>query len=234
MRVRRRRAIGQIAALLLGAVIAAGITALFMATTFDVKFDSSAEIGLNNPNNNNNQPRAAQGLGGLGGLDQSLRSRRQLIRDDSAGNNQNLEHNSKMSGDTFLSNSDNGDSAGERDFDAEVGGVLSGDANFDVEEDDGVPQRYKDFEKEAPKKEAPKVKNVDTDGTPQKINDGQPQKKINPGQRLKDGPDWTPDPSSIEIVSLDKPRALLYRHFLSEEECDYMINYSSSHLSRSG
>jgi len=42
------------------------------------------------------------------------------------------------------------------------------------------------------------------------------------------------DPRSVEVLSLDKPRAFLYRNFMTEEECDHLISISRGGLSKSG
>lgn len=31
------------------------------------------------------------------------------------------------------------------------------------------------------------------------------------------------DPRSIQIISLDRPRAFLYKRFLSDAECDFLV-----------
>ena len=42
------------------------------------------------------------------------------------------------------------------------------------------------------------------------------------------------DPRNVEVLSLDKPRAFLYHEFLTDEECDHMIEAAKPGLSQSG
>jgi len=42
------------------------------------------------------------------------------------------------------------------------------------------------------------------------------------------------DPRSIQIVSLDNPRAFSYKRFLSDEECDFLVQHSKPNMYKSG
>ena len=42
------------------------------------------------------------------------------------------------------------------------------------------------------------------------------------------------DPTRVETLSLDRPRAFLYHGFLSDEECDHMVAMSTAGLHKSG
>ena len=47
-------------------------------------------------------------------------------------------------------------------------------------------------------------------------------------------PEHVLDPNKMEIISLDHPRAFLYKRFMTDKECDFMIDHSKSRMTKSG
>ena len=40
------------------------------------------------------------------------------------------------------------------------------------------------------------------------------------------------DPRNVQVISLDKPRAFLYKRFMSDAECDFMVVRPAIHTHR--
>ena len=47
-------------------------------------------------------------------------------------------------------------------------------------------------------------------------------------------PEHVLDPNKMEIISLDHPRAFLYKRFMTDKECDFLIDHSKSRMTKSG
>jgi len=47
-------------------------------------------------------------------------------------------------------------------------------------------------------------------------------------------PEHALDPAKILAISLDHPRSFLYKRFMTDEECDYLVNHSKNRMSKSG
>lgn len=42
------------------------------------------------------------------------------------------------------------------------------------------------------------------------------------------------NPRSVQVISLDNPRAFLYKGFMSDEECDFLVDHSKPNMFKSG
>jgi prolyl 4-hydroxylase len=61
-----------------------------------------------------------------------------------------------------------------------------------------------------------------------------PQKFTVRDEAKQTPPEHVLDPSRMQIISLDHPRAFLYKRFMTDEECDYLIDHCKTHMTKSG
>ena len=61
-----------------------------------------------------------------------------------------------------------------------------------------------------------------------------PEKFTTRNEATTTSPEHVLDPNRMQIISLDHPRAFLYKRFMTDEECDFLIDHSKSRMSKSG
>jgi len=61
-----------------------------------------------------------------------------------------------------------------------------------------------------------------------------PQKFTVRDEAKQTPPEHVLDPSRMQIISLDHPRAFLYKRFMTDEECDYLVDHCKTHMTKSG